>query len=102
MGSFGFKHMKMLSGWVDYPFDVKQNYRKKCMGGHGMLCVMCVLDEFDPKEATNLMNPPKCIERMLDEFPYVMPKELPNELPPRKQVDHAIEVMVGMKPLAIK
>jgi hypothetical protein len=39
---------------------------------------------------------------MLDEFPYVMPKELPNELPPRKQVDHAIEVMVGMKPLAIK
>jgi hypothetical protein len=73
---------------------------KKCMGGYGMLCVMCVVDEFKPKEATNLVISPKCIKRVLDEFPNVMPKELPNELPPRRQVNHAIEVMPGVAPLA--
>ncbi len=30
---------------------------KGCMGGCGMLCVMHVLDEFEPKEATNLVSP---------------------------------------------
>jgi hypothetical protein len=29
-----------------------------------------------------------------------MPKELPNELPPRRQVDHAIEVIPGVAPPA--
>jgi len=32
---------------------------KECMGGYGMLCVMHVLDEFEPKEATNLVSSPK-------------------------------------------
>jgi len=40
---------------------------KKCVGGYGMLCVMRVLDEFEPKEATNLVSLPKCITN-LDEF----------------------------------
>jgi len=35
---------------------------KECMGGYGMLCVMRVLDEFEPKEATNLMNLPKGVK----------------------------------------
>ncbi len=35
---------------------------------------------------------------MLDEFPNVMPKELPNELPLRRQIDYAIEVMPRMAP----
>jgi hypothetical protein len=73
---------------------------KICMGGYGMLCVMGVLDEFEPKEATKLVSSPKCVKQVLDEFPDVMPEELPNELPPKKQVDHAIEVMLGMAPLA--
>jgi hypothetical protein len=30
-----------------------------------MLCEMCVLDKFEPKEATNLVNPLKCVKRML-------------------------------------
>ncbi len=54
------------------------------MGGYGMLCVMCVLDEFEPKEATNLVNFPKCVEQVLDEFSDVMLKELFDELPPRR------------------
>ncbi len=34
----------------------------ECMGGYGMLCVMCVLDKFEPKEVTNLVSLPKCIK----------------------------------------
>jgi hypothetical protein len=33
-----------------------------------MLCVVRVLDEFEPKEATNLVSLPKCIKRVLDKF----------------------------------
>jgi hypothetical protein len=56
---------------------------KECMGGYGMLCVMCVLDEFEPKEVINLVNLPKCIKRVLDKFLDVMPEKLLDELPPR-------------------
>ncbi len=63
-----------------------------------MLCVMRVLDEFDLKETTNLVSSTKCIKRVLDEFPNVMPEELPNELLMRRQVDHVIEVMSGVAP----
>jgi hypothetical protein len=52
---------------------------KECLGGYGMLCVMHVLDEFKPKQTTNLVNLPKCVKQMLDEFPDVMPEELLNE-----------------------
>jgi hypothetical protein len=41
---------------------------KECMGGYGMLCVMWVLNEFEPKEATIFATSPKCIKRVLDEF----------------------------------
>jgi hypothetical protein len=71
-------------------------FPKECMGGCGMLCVMRVLDEFEPKEVTNVVVSLECIKRILDEFPDVMPEELPKELPPRRRVDHAIEVMSGV------
>jgi hypothetical protein len=57
-----------------------------------MMCVMQVLDEFEPKEATNLVTSPNCIKRVLDEFSDVMPEDLPS----RRRVDHAIEVMPGV------
>ncbi len=62
-------------------------------GGYGMMCVMWVLDEFEPKKATNLVTSSKCIKRVLEEFPDVMPKELPEDMPSKRQIDHAIEVM---------
>jgi hypothetical protein len=62
--------------------------------------MMHVLDEFELKEATNLVNPLKCVKKMLDEFPNVMPKDLPYELPPKRQVDHAIKVMSKVAPPA--
>jgi len=40
---------------------LRKTLEKECMGGYGMLCVMGVLNEFEPKEATNLVSSPKCI-----------------------------------------
>jgi hypothetical protein len=77
-----------------------KNLEKKCLGRYGMLCVMRVLDEFEPREATKVVSLHKCIKQVLKEFLDVMPEELPDELPPRRQVDHAIEVMLGVAPLA--
>jgi hypothetical protein len=61
---------------------------------------MRVLNEFEPKEAVNSATFPKCIKRVLDEFPDVMLEKLFEDLPSRRQVDHAIEVMPGVAPLA--
>jgi len=54
------------------------------MGGYGMLCVMRVLDEYEPKEATKLVTSAKCIKQVLEEFPDVMPEELLEDLPPKR------------------
>jgi hypothetical protein len=61
------------------------------------MCDACV-GQFEPREATNLVSPPKCVEHVLDDFLNVMPKELFDELPSKRQVDHAIKVMSGMAP----
>jgi hypothetical protein len=74
---------------------------KECMGGYGMLCVMHVLDEFEPKETTNLVTSPKCVKRILDELPNVVPEELLDKLPLKRRVDHAIEVMLGVAQLSM-
>ncbi len=63
-----------------------------------MMCVMLVLDEFEPKEVTKLVTSPKCIRRVLEKFSDVMPEDLPEDLPPRRWVDHAIEVMPRVAP----
>jgi len=64
----------------------------------GRFYVMWVLDEFEPKEAVNMVNSHKCIKQVLNEFLDVMHEELLDELSPRKQVDHVIEVMSGVAP----
>jgi hypothetical protein len=77
-------------------FMLGKAWERECMGGFGMMCVMRVSDEYEPKEATKLVTSPKCIKRVLEEFPNVMPNELPEDLPPRRRVDHAIEMMSGV------
>jgi hypothetical protein len=77
-----------------------KTWGKKCMGGWGMLCVMHVLNEFEPKEATNLVSLLKYVKKVLDEFSNVIFEELPYELPLKRQIDHATEVMVGVAPPA--
>jgi len=63
-----------------------KNLEKECVGGYGMLCVMRVLDEFEPREATKMVSPHKCIKQVLKEFSNVILEELSDELPPRRQV----------------
>ena len=35
---------------------------------------------------------PKCVKDVLKRYQDVMPEDLPNELPPRQEADHKIEV----------
>jgi hypothetical protein len=56
-------------------FMVRKTWEKECVGGFGMMCVMRVLDQYEPKEATKLVTSAKCIRRVLEEFPDVMPEE---------------------------
>jgi hypothetical protein len=77
-------HEVLKVGGSTIHFMLGKTLENECIGGYGMLCVMHVLDEFEPKEATNLVNFHKCVKRMLDEFLDVMLEELPNELPPRR------------------
>nr|CAD1832986.1 unnamed protein product [Ananas comosus var. bracteatus] len=44
-------------------------------------------------------TPPK-VAKLLKEFKDVMPPELPKSLPPRRAVDHRIELELGTRPLA--
>lgn len=39
--------------------------------------------------------PPE-IESILGDYKDVMPMEFPKKLPPRREVDHAIELVLGM------
>ena len=41
---------------------------------------------------------PKYVENVLKMYHDVMPEDLSNELPPRREVDHKIEVKPGTKP----
>jgi hypothetical protein len=61
---------------------------------------MQLLEEFELKEATKLVTSPKCIEQVLEEFPNVMLEKLLDDLPPKRRVDHAIEMMPGVAPPA--
>lgn len=43
---------------------------------------------------------PENIAKLLEEFKNVMPPELPKELPPRREIDHRIELIPGSVPPA--
>ncbi len=81
-------------------FMVGKALERECVGGFGMMCVMRVLDEYEPEEATKLVTSTKCIKQVLEEFLNVMLDELPEDLPLRRRVDHAIEVIPRVEPPA--
>ncbi|GKD50534.1 putative retrotransposon gag domain, aspartic peptidase domain protein [Tanacetum coccineum] len=58
-------------------------------------CYLAVT-RLETDEGSSKVEVPKVIERVLDEFKDVMPKELP----PRREVDHTIELEMGSKPPA--
>ncbi|KAL9265740.1 Retrovirus-related Pol polyprotein from transposon 17.6-like protein, partial [Drosera capensis] len=47
-----------------------------------------------------MSDEPKVIKDVLEEFQDVMPPELPRKLPPRREVDHVIELEPGARPPA--
>ncbi|GKV33019.1 hypothetical protein SLEP1_g41575 [Rubroshorea leprosula] len=51
--------------------------------------------------STSSLDVPQEVQGMLREFEDVMPSELPKKLPPRREVDHAIELEPGSKPPAM-
>ncbi len=77
---------------------LKKTWENECMGSCGMLCVMHVLGEFEPKEVTSLVSLPKCVKWMLNKFSNVMPEELLDELPLRRRIHHVIEVVPKVAP----
>nr|GEY21288.1 reverse transcriptase [Tanacetum cinerariifolium] len=62
-------------------------------------CYLAVT-RLETDEGSSKVEVPKVIERVLDEFEDVMPKEFPKKLPPRRKVDHTIELESGSKPPA--
>nr|GFB50607.1 reverse transcriptase [Tanacetum cinerariifolium] len=57
-------------------------------------CYLAVT-RLETDEGSSKVEVPKVIERVLDEFKDVMPKELPKKLPPTREVDHTIELESG-------
>ena len=51
-------------------------------------------------DAPAMEDAPRSIERVLEEFKDVMPPELPKKLPPKREVDHKIELVPGATPPA--
>jgi hypothetical protein len=63
---------------------VGKAFKKECVGGFSMMCVMQVLNECEPKEVTKLVTSAKCIRQVLEEFPDVMPEMSYLKTCPRK------------------
>ena len=47
------------------------------------------------------VNVPKEIRGVLEEYQDIMPAKLPCKLPPRREVDHKIELESGIQPPAM-
>ena len=52
------------------------------------------------EEATTEETVPNEIKKVLNSYADIMPKSLPQTLPPRRGLDHEIELLPGVKPLA--
>jgi hypothetical protein len=59
---------------------------------------LCTLRLEEIEEATGPI--PKPVRRLVKEFEDIMPEELPKKLPPRRAIDHEIELIPGAKPPA--
>ncbi|XP_022855211.1 uncharacterized protein LOC111376484 [Olea europaea var. sylvestris] len=59
---------------------------------------LCTLRLEEIEEANGPI--PKPVKRLIQEFENIMPEELPKKLPPRRTIDHEIELIPGAKLLA--
>nr|GEU37490.1 hypothetical protein [Tanacetum cinerariifolium] len=69
-------------------------------GGKTCMSEPCYLEvtRLETDEGLSKVEVPNAIERVLEEFKDVMPKEFPKKLPLRREVDHTIELETGSKP----
>ncbi|XP_070049824.1 uncharacterized protein [Nicotiana tomentosiformis] len=65
-------------------------------GGAMLMAIIASLEEDKSFQETL----PPCIEKLLEENKDVMPEELPKHFPPRREVDHKIELEPGANPFA--
>ncbi|KAL2248380.1 UNVERIFIED_CONTAM: Retrovirus-related Pol polyprotein from transposon [Sesamum indicum] len=63
------------------------------------LSYLCTLHFEEMEEALGPI--PGDIKKLLKEFEYVMPDELPQKLPPKRAMDHEIELVPGTRPPAM-
>ena len=63
-------------------------------------CYMLVMRAGEAEDGTTekVELVPKCIQDVLKRYQNVMPEDLPNELPPRRKVDHKIEMKPRTEP----
>ena len=54
-----------------------------------------VVKELNKKDAENIPSIPKKVAELLDDFSDIAPTDLPNELPPLRNIQHAIDFMPG-------
>ena len=83
--------------------------RKTSKGKEPMVSTMQVEHGLKKREMTYLaimievkqdkfVEDPDAVARLLEEFGDVMPPKLPKTFPPRRVVDHKIELVLGSKP----
>lgn len=63
-------------------------------------CYLAILKQSPDEEVLDPISKeaPKEIQVVLMDYKDLMPKELPKKLPPRREVDHRIELEPGTKP----
>jgi hypothetical protein len=52
----------------------------------------------EPDVSTSSLSPPPQVKQLYKDFQDVFPESLPNHLPPKRKVDHAIELIPGSEP----
>ena len=82
----GSSNKKVLSA-----MQVKKGFKK------GEATYLAILQGEGGESKDTPMEPPKEIGKVLEEYKDVMPPELPKRLPPRREVDHKIEMEPGAK-----
>ncbi|XP_019059506.1 PREDICTED: uncharacterized protein LOC109117174 [Tarenaya hassleriana] len=64
-------------------------------------CFIATVRDLNDEEPSCQTHVPSEVRSLLDSYADVMPSDLPKKLPPRRGVDHAIELIPGSKPPAM-
>ncbi|KAL0411205.1 UNVERIFIED_CONTAM: hypothetical protein Slati_3710200 [Sesamum latifolium] len=85
-----------LAEWTGEKNLLAMQFEKGCKRSE--LSYLCTLQFDEIEEASRPI--PGVVKRLLKEVEHVMPDELPQKLPPKRAVDHEIELVPGTEPPA--